>query len=74
MPDSMGREVINSLGGGVYKIKQRNRENKLILSIVEQATGFAWPRDHAGIPLPTNLPRASSGVGKSASNIVTKPA
>ena len=72
--DSMGSEVINSTGGGAYKIKQRSRESKLVLSIVEQAAVFVWPRDHTGIPLPTNRPRASSGVETSPSNIMTKPA
>jgi hypothetical protein len=61
--DPMGSEVVNSSGGGAYKIKKRNRETKLVLSIVEQAAVFVWPRDHQGIPLPTSRPRASSGVG-----------
>ena len=42
---------------------------------MEQATVFVWPRDHKGILIPTNMPRGSSGVGTSASNItMTKPA
>jgi hypothetical protein len=61
--DSMGSEVINSPGGGPTKLKKRNRETKLVLPIVEQATVFAWPRDHICIPLPTKRPRASSGSG-----------
>jgi hypothetical protein len=69
--DSMGSEVINSAGGGANKLKQRNRETKLVLSIVEQATVFVWPRDHSGIPLPTNMPRGS---GTSSSKAMTKPA
>ncbi len=36
--NSMGSEVINSAGGGANKLKQRNRETKIVLSIVEQAT------------------------------------
>jgi hypothetical protein len=73
LPDSMGSETINSTGGGPCNIKKRKRETKLVLSIVEQATVFVWPRDHAGIPLPSNKPRAISGVGTSASNTMTKP-
>jgi hypothetical protein len=41
--DFMGSEVINSRGGGANKIKQMNRETKLVLSIVEQAAVFVWP-------------------------------
>ena len=72
--DSMGSEVVNSPGGGANEINQRNTKTKMVLSIVQQATVFVWPRDHACIPLPTNRPRFSSGVGTSASNIMTKPA
>ncbi len=46
--DSIGSEVINSTCGGANKLKQRNRETKLVLSIVEQANVFVWPRDHSG--------------------------
>jgi hypothetical protein len=53
--------------------KQRNRETKLVLSIVERATVFVWPREHTCIPLPINIPRASSGDGISSSIIMTKP-
>ena len=35
--DSMGSKVINFAGGGANKVKQRNKETKLVLSIVEQA-------------------------------------
>ena len=38
--DSMGSEFSKSTGGGANKLKQRNREAKLVLSIVEQATVF----------------------------------
>jgi hypothetical protein len=71
MMDSMGSEVISSMGGGANKLKQRNRETKLVLSIVDQATVFIWPRDRSGIPLPINMPRGS---GTSASKSMTKPA
>ncbi len=74
MMDYIGSEVINSSCGGAHKDKQRNRETKLVLSIVEQATIFVWPRDQNGIPFPTNKPRASSGGGTPESNIMTKPA
>ena len=74
LKDPIGSEVINSSCGGAHKVKQRNRETKLVLSIVEQATVFVWLRDLNGIPLPTNKPRAGSGGGTSASNIMTKPA
>ena len=74
LPDPMGSEVINSPSGGGYKIKKRNTENKLVISIVEQAAVFVCQRDHEGIPIPTNRPRTSSGVGTSPSNIMTKPA
>ena len=57
--DSMGSEVINYTGGGANNLKQRNRETKMVLSIVEQATVFVWPQDHSSIPLPTNRPRGS---------------
>ena len=69
--ESMGSEVINSAGGGANKLKQRNKETKIVLSIVEQATVFVWPRDHSGIPLPTNRPR---GNGASSTTSMTKPA
>ncbi len=59
--DSIGSEVMNSSCGGAHKVKQGNRETKLVLSIVEQATVFVWPRDQNGIPLPTNKPRVGSG-------------
>ena len=72
--DSMGTEVINSPGGGGYMVKKRNKETKLVLSIVEQATFFVWPRDRTGNPLPTNRPRACLGVGPSANNIMAEPA
>jgi hypothetical protein len=68
---SMGSEVINSAGGGANKLKQRNIETKLVLSIVEQATVFVWPRDQSDIPLHTNRPRGS---GASSSKAMTKPA
>jgi len=55
--DSMSSEVVISTVKGANKLKQRNRETKLVLSIEEQATVFVWPRDHSGIPLPTNMPR-----------------
>ena len=71
MMDSMGSEAINSTGGGANKLKQRNRETKMVLSIVEQANVFVWPRDHSGIPLPTTMPRGS---GTSSSKSMTKPA
>lgn len=70
----IGGEVDYSLGGGAHKPKQRNRETKMVLSIVEQASVFVWPRDQNGIPLPTNKPRASSGGGTSSTNYKTKPA
>jgi hypothetical protein len=41
--DPMGSEVINSPGGGAYKIKKRNRETMSVFSIVEQAAVFVWP-------------------------------
>ena len=69
--DSMGSEVRNSTGGGANKLKQNNRETKLVLSILEQVAVFVWPRDHSCIPLPTIKPRGS---GTSASKSVTKPA
>jgi hypothetical protein len=69
--DSMCSEVMNSTGGGANKLKQRKRETKLVLSIVEQAAVFVWPRDHSGIPLPTNRPRGS---GTSSRKSMTKPA
>ncbi len=72
MMDSMGSEVMNSTGGGANKLKQRNNETKLVLLLaVDQATVFVWPRDHSGIPLPTNMPHGS---GTSASKPMTKPA
>ena len=42
LKDPIGSEVINSSCGGAHKVKQRNRETKLVLSIVEQATVFVW--------------------------------
>ncbi len=70
----IGGEVDNSLGGGAHTQKQRNRETKMVLSIVEQAYVFVvWPRHQNGIPLPTNKPRASSGGGTSSTNYKTKP-
>jgi hypothetical protein len=69
--DSMGSEVKNYTGGGANKLKQRNIETNLVLSIVEQATAFVWPKDHSGILLPTNMSRGS---GTSSSKAMTKPA
>ncbi len=46
----------------------------MVLSIVEQASVFVWPRDQNGIPLPNNKPRASSGGGTLSTNYKTKPA
>ena len=67
----MGSYAINFTGGGANKLKQKNRETKLVLSSVEQATVFVWHRDHLGIPLPTNMPRGS---GTSSSKAMTKTA
>ncbi len=74
MMGCIGSEVINSSCGGAHKDKQRIRETKLVLSIVEQATVCVWPRDHNDISFPTSKPRASSWGGTPASNIMTKPA
>jgi len=46
---SMGSEVMNSMGGGAYNNKQRNRETKVVLSVVKQTTVLVWPRDHTCI-------------------------
>jgi hypothetical protein len=67
----MGSEVINYTGEEADKVKQRKRETKLVLSIVEQATVFLWPRDRSGIPHPTNRTRGS---GTSASKSMIKSA
>jgi hypothetical protein len=38
--ESIGSEVIDFSCGGAHKVKQRNRETKLVLFFVEQATVF----------------------------------
>jgi hypothetical protein len=55
--DSLSSEAMQSAIQGSCEVKQRKRETKSVLNIVEVAFVFVWPRDKNGIPLPTNTPR-----------------
>ena len=71
--DSVSSAAIHSGDQGSSVVKQRKRETKSVLNLLETAVVFVWPRDSNGIPLPTNTPRRGSKNDAATGSVMTKP-
>ena len=55
--DTQARKLSLAKGSEAMKVKpQRSRETKQVLSIMDHAAAYVWPRDKEGIPLASHSP------------------
>ena len=70
-PESLSSEAMHSVYKGHCKVKQRKRETKAVLNIVETTVVLVWPRYKNGFRLTTNMPRGGPKDAAPTSTVMT---